>query len=72
MKEILLTSSALSGVVMLLRWLLRGKVRQKLLYTTWLLVALRLLIPIQFGQWSFSLNTLAETVTEHSPTIQQA
>lgn len=72
MKEILLTSSVLIGVVMVLRWLLRGKVRQKLLYAAWLLVALRLLIPIQFGQWSFSLNTLTETVTQHSPTIQQA
>lgn len=72
MKEILITSSVLIGVVMALRWLLRGKVRQKLLYAAWLLVALRLLIPIQFGQWSFSLNTLTETVTEHSPTIQQA
>lgn len=72
MKEILLTSSVLIGVVMVLRWLLRGKVRQKLLYAAWLLVALRLLVPVQFGQWSFSLNTLTETVTEHSPTIQQA
>ena len=72
MKEILLTSSVLIGVVMVLRWLLRGKVRQKLLYAAWLLVALRLLVPVQFGQWSFSLNTLTETVTKHSPTIQQA
>ena len=72
MKEILLTSSVLIGVVMALRRLLRGKVQQKLLYAAWLLVALRLLVPVQFGQWSFSLNTLTETVTEHSPTIQQA
>ena len=72
MKEILITSSVLIGVVMALRWLLRGKVRQKLLYAAWLLVALRLLVPIQFGQWSFSLNALTETVTEHFPTIQQA
>lgn len=72
MKEILLTSPVLIGVVMVLRWLLRGKVRQRLLYAAWLLVALRLLVPIQFGQWSFSLNTLTQTVTERSPTLQQA
>ncbi len=72
MKEILLTSSVLIGVVMVLRWLLRGKVRQRLLYAAWLLVALRLLVPVQFGQWSFSLNTLTQTVTEHSQTLQQA
>ena len=72
MKEILITSSVLIGVVMVLRWLLRGRVPQKLLYAAWLLVALRLLMPIQFGQWSFSLNTLTETVTEHSPAIKQA
>ena len=72
MKEILLTSSVLIGVVMVLRWLLRGKVRQRLLYAAWLLVALRLLVPIQFGQWSLSLNTLTETVTEHSEALQHA
>lgn len=71
MKEIWITSSVLIGVVMVLRWLLRGKVRQKLLYAAWLLVAIRLLMPIQFGQWRFSLNTLTETVTQHSSTIQQ-
>ena len=72
MKEILLTSSVLICIVMLLRWLLRGKVKQKLLYAAWLLVALRLLVPVQFGQWSFSLNTLTGAVVQHSPAIQQA
>lgn len=72
MKEILITSSVLILLVLVLRFLLRGKVRQKLLYAAWLLVALRLLVPIQFGQWSFSLNTLTETVTEQSQTFQKA
>lgn len=72
MKEILITSSVLIVLVLLLRLILRGKVRQKLLYGAWLLVALRLLVPIQFGQWSFSMNTLTETVTKQSETFRQA
>jgi len=72
MKEILISASVLIGLVLLLRLILRGKVRQKLLYAAWLLVALRLLVPIQFGQWSFSLNTLTQTVTEQSETFQYA
>lgn len=72
MKEILITSSVLIVLVLLLRLILRGKVRHKLLYAVWLLVALRLLLPFQFGQWSFSMNTLTQTVTEQSEIFQQA
>lgn len=72
MKEILISSSLLILLVLLLRWLLRGKVRQKLLYAAWLLVALRLLVPVQFGQWSYSVTSLTQTVAEQSETIQQA
>lgn len=71
MKEILLSSSVLIGVVMLLR-LFRSKVSQRLVYGAWLLVALRLLIPIQLGQWALSLNTLTQHVTTQSQSIQQA
>jgi len=64
MKEILLTSSALILAVIVLRLLFRSKVSRKLIYGAWLLVALRLLIPIQFGQLDFSILTQAEPVTE--------
>lgn len=64
MKEILITSSVLIAVIMLLRWLLRGKVSQRLIYAAWALVALRLLIPIQIGQLDFSLLTAARPVTQ--------
>ena len=64
MKEVLITSSVLIIVIMLLRWLLRGKVSQRLIYAAWILVALRLLIPFQFGQIGFSVLTAAEPVTE--------
>lgn len=71
MKEIVITSSVLIAVILLLRWLFRGKVSQKLIYAAWLLVALRLLIPIQFGQSAFSVTALTETIEQQSKPIQQ-
>lgn len=64
MKEILITSSVLILSVIVLRLLFRSKVSRKLIYGAWLLVALRLLIPIQFGELAFSILTQAEPVTE--------
>jgi beta-lactamase regulating signal transducer with metallopeptidase domain len=71
MKEILITSSVLIGVVLLVRWAFRGKVSQKLIYATWLLVALRLLVPIQFGQSVYSITALTEKIESQSKPIQQ-
>ena len=64
MKEVLLTSSVLILAVIALRWLFRNKVSRRLVYGVWLLVALRLLIPIQFGQLDFSVLTQAKPVTD--------
>ena len=64
MKEILITSSILIAVLLLVRWLFRGKVSQKLIYAAWMLVALRLLVPVQLGQLDFSLLTAAKPVTQ--------
>lgn len=64
MKEVLITSSAVIAVIMLLRWFLRGKVSQRLIYGVWLLVVLRLLIPVQIGQLSFSVLSAAKPVTQ--------
>ena len=58
-------------MVLLLRWLLRGKVSQRLIYGLWLLVALRLLVPIQFGHSQYSVTSLAQKAEEQSPPIQQ-
>lgn len=71
MKEILITSSILIVVIMLLRWLLRGKVSQRLIYAAWLLVALRLLIPVQFGQSNFSVTSLTQQLESQSKSVQQ-
>ena len=64
MKEVLLTSSVLILAVIVLRLLFRSKVSRKLIYGAWLLVALRLLIPIQFGELDFSVLSQAAPVTE--------
>ena len=71
MKEVVITSSVLIGVILLTRRLFRGKVSQKLIYATWLLVALRLLIPIQFGHSQYSVTTLTEKIEDQSKPIQQ-
>jgi beta-lactamase regulating signal transducer with metallopeptidase domain len=71
MKEILITSSVLILVILLLRLILGKKVSKRLIYTTWLLVALRLLIPFQFGQLSFSITAVSEQLEQQSPVIQQ-
>ena len=64
MKEILITSSALIVALLLLRTLFGGKVRRKLIYGAWLLVAARLLIPVQIGHIPFSLLSIAQPVTD--------
>ena len=49
MKEILFTSSILILVLGLLRYLLRGRINLHLQYALWLLVAVRLLVPLSSG-----------------------
>ena len=60
MKEILLSSSVLILVIAGLRPLFRSRVAKRFQYALWGLVALRLLVPIQFGQFQFSVNTIAQ------------
>ena len=63
MKEVLLTSSVLIAVLLLLRVIFAKKVRRTWIYAAWLLVALRLLIPVQIGQLSFSVLHAMQSVT---------
>ena len=64
MKEILITSSVLIAVLLLLRVIFAKKVSRVLIYSAWILVALRLLIPVQIGQLDFSMLTAAKPVIE--------
>ncbi len=64
MKEILITSSVLILAVIALRFLFQSKVSRRLIYCAWLLVALRLLVPVQLGNVNFSVLTPAQPVTD--------
>jgi beta-lactamase regulating signal transducer with metallopeptidase domain len=69
MTETLLTSSALILFLTLLRYLLRGRISLRLQYGLWLLVVLRLLIPVSFFSSPLSiLNASAQL--RQSQTIQ--
>ena len=65
MKEVLITSSTLILALMVLRLLFSKKVRRTWIYSAWILVALRLLIPVQIGQLQFSVLTATQAVTQN-------
>ena len=70
MKEILFTSSILIPVILLLRALLGKKISMRLRYALWLLVALRLLLPVQFGHSSLSVqNAMQSNPTKEQPFV---
>ena len=57
----IVTSSLLIVIVVALRYLLRGKISLRLQYALWVIVLLRLLVPVQLGHTGFSvLNTVEE------------
>ena len=64
MTEILVTSSVLIVVIALLRLALRGKISQRVQYALWLLVAIRLLVPVSFVTSPVSVMNAVEPVTE--------
>ena len=69
MTQILITSSVLIVAMALARLVLRKRVSQRLIYGLWLLVALRLLIPVQFGHSKYSVTTVTQSATNQ---VQQA
>ncbi len=66
MKEILITATVLILCVLLIRRVFRGKISSGLLYALWLLVALRLLLPVsaEFNLGSLSRFRLMDLVEE--------
>ena len=64
MTEILVTSSVLIVVIALLRLVLRGKISQRVQYALWLLVAVRLLVPVSFVGSPVSVMNAVEPVAE--------
>ena len=51
----IVTSSVLIAIVAILRWSLSGKIHPCLQYALWAIVLMRLLLPVQLGQSSFSV-----------------
>lgn len=61
MIEMMITSSVLIAVVLLIRRFVGGNMSMRLRYALWLLVAVRLVLPVNVGSSSFSvLNLLPE------------
>ena len=71
MIQVLISSSVLILVLAALRKLLRGKISLWLQYGLWLLVAVRLLVPVQFGAASFSLSNITERPEQAVQTLMQ-
>ena len=66
-----LSPSALILTVIALRYLLRGKISLRMQYAPWLLVLVRLLVPVNFGASSLSvMNAVpARTQTVQANTV---
>ena len=71
MTEWIVTSSVLIAAVTALRYLLRGRISLRLQYALWAVVLLRLLLPVQLGQTSFSVLNAVEESTELQLTVSR-
>ena len=60
MLEWSLTSSVLIVLVLVVRFIFKEKIKSKYIYALWLLVAVRLLCPVNFGELPFNLLTFVE------------
>lgn len=58
MVEMMVTSSALIGAVLLLRKLTKGKISMRFRYALWLIVALRLMLPVSVASSPISVMNL--------------
>lgn len=67
MMQWIVSSSVLIAGVIALRYLLRGRISLRMQYALWLLVLVRLLIPVNFGASALSvLNALPDTTPAQS------
>ena len=69
MMQWIVSSSVLILVVIALRYVLRGKLSLRMQYALWLLVLVRLLVPVSFGASDLSVM---DDVPERAPTAQQS
>jgi len=61
--SMIISSSVLILMIAVLRRLLRGKISRSVQYALWLLVAVRLLLPLEIGSVDFSVNSVAAAQT---------
>ena len=71
MTDWIVTSSVLIVIVAALRYLLRGKISLRLQYALWAIVLVRLLLPVQLGQASFSVLNAVEEQQELQLTVRE-
>ncbi|MBQ7872318.1 MAG: peptidase M56, partial [Oscillospiraceae bacterium] len=64
MIQVIITSSVLILILIGLRYLMRGRISQRLQYALWLLAALRLLLPFQIGTSSISISNLTNDTSK--------
>lgn len=67
MLEWVISSAALTALIIALRFALKGKISLRLQYALWALVLLRLLIPVSFGATAFSIGNLTRRAAETEP-----
>ena len=71
MTGLLISASVLILVIIALRYILGRKISLRIRYALWLLVALRLLIPIEFGTSSLSLQNFNREVPPTPPAVTE-
>ncbi len=71
MVEILISSSVLILVLAILRLVLRGRIPARLQYALWLLVLIRLLVPVSFFRSPISVAEAAAPVTERAAELSR-
>lgn len=70
MKAVLLTSSILILLLAALRPILRGRIDPRMQYALWLVVALRLLLPVELATSAYSALALLERAEEPARVVQ--
>ncbi|MBQ8781872.1 MAG: hypothetical protein IJZ72_09400 [Oscillospiraceae bacterium] len=58
MTETIITSSVIISVILILRLILKGKVRHRVIYGLWLVAAIRLMLPFSLAESSVSIMNL--------------
>ena len=67
MVEWIVSSSVLIAVVILLRFVLKGKISLRLQYALWAVVLVRLLVPVSFGDTAMSVGNLTQKAAASEP-----